>query len=258
MYTCVSAVCPNLFRFSTPEWPMPRMCRQWNSLHSGCAACSRIFIASHVLDSTIKTTKMALGVGRAICCRGLLNYSKLRCASLSVKQIPARSFTRTCSLSGGGICTTPVPDFEGRPNIKSYKDLQKFTVGNSEEFWSTLARKRLTWHGDFDKVQDCDISQGKISWFLNGKINVSGKNILQPGPLFAPVPLTIFRSNSKFDQNLQYSSLKCTLPTTTKFCTRHDSVTVVTCAKFRCDRLNIFETRALPILIEFRIRSKYR
>ena len=72
----------------------------------------------------------------------------------------------------------------------------------------------------------------------------------------APVPLTIFRSNSKFDQNLQYSSLKCTLPTTTKFCTRHDSVTVVTCAKFRYDRLSIFETRALPILIEFRIRSK--
>ena len=62
----------------------------------------------------------------------------------------------------------------------------------------------------------------------------------------------------EFDQNLQYSSLKCTLPTTTKFCTRHDSVTVVTCAKFRCDRLSIFETRALPILIEFRIRSKYR
>ena len=57
----------------------------------------------------------------------------------------------------------------------------------------------------------------------------------------APVPLTIFRPNSKFDQNLQCSSLKCILPTTTKFCTRHDSVTVVTCAKFRCDRLSIFE-----------------
>ena len=74
----------------------------------------------------------------------------------------------------------------------------------------------------------------------------------------APVPLTIFRSNSKFDQNLQCSSLKCTLPTTKKFCTCHDSVTVVTCAKFRCERLSRFETRALPILIEFRIRSKYR
>ena len=55
----------------------------------------------------------------------------------------------------------------------------------------------------------------------------------------APVPLTIFRSNSKFDQNLQCSSLKCTHPTTTKICTRHDSVTVVTCAKCRFNRLNM-------------------
>ena len=36
------------------------------------------------------------------------------------------------------------------------------------------------------------------------------------------------RSNSKFDQNLQCSGLKHTLPTTTKFCTRHHNVTVVT------------------------------
>ena len=56
----------------------------------------------------------------------------------------------------------------------------------------------------------------------------------------APVPLKIFRSNSKFDQNLQCSGLKCTPPITTKFCTRHDSVTVVTHAKFCCDRLSIF------------------
>ena len=74
----------------------------------------------------------------------------------------------------------------------------------------------------------------------------------------APVPLTVFRSNLTFDQNLECSSLKCVLPITTKFCTRHDSVTVVTCAKFHCDRLSIFQTRALQILVEFQIRSKYR
>ena len=74
----------------------------------------------------------------------------------------------------------------------------------------------------------------------------------------APVPLTVFRSNLTFDQNLECSSLKYVLPITTKFCTRHDSVTVVTCAKFHCDRLSIFQTRALQILVEFQIRSKYR
>ena len=60
----------------------------------------------------------------------------------------------------------------------------------------------------------------------------------------APVPLRIFRSNSKFDENSKHSSVKYTWPITTIFCTRHDSVTVVTCAKYRCDRSSIFETRA--------------
>ena len=53
---------------------------------------------------------------------------------------------------------------------------------------------------------------------------------------------TIFWSNSKFDQNLQCSGLKCYLLIITKFCTCHDSYTVVTCAKFCCDWLNIFQS----------------
>ena len=56
----------------------------------------------------------------------------------------------------------------------------------------------------------------------------------------APVPLTVFQSNSKFDKNLECCSLKYAQLITTKFCTHHDSFTVVTCAKFCCDRQNIF------------------
>ena len=63
---------------------------------------------------------------------------------------------------------------------------------------------------------------------------------LAPSHYQALVPLTIFRSNSKLDQNLKCAASKCTLPIKWKFCIRHDSVTVVTCAKFRCDRLSIF------------------
>ena len=59
----------------------------------------------------------------------------------------------------------------------------------------------------------------------------------------APVPLSIFRSNSKFDENSKHSSVKYTRPITTICCTHHDSVTVVTCTKYRCDRSSIFETR---------------
>ena len=73
----------------------------------------------------------------------------------------------------------------------------------------------------------------------------------------APVPLSIFGSNSKFDENLERSSFKYIRPITPIFCTRHDSDTVVTCAKYRCDRQRIFYTRVFWIFIEFRIRSKY-
>ena len=53
-------------------------------------------------------------------------------------------------------------------------------------------------------------------------------------PNQAPVPLTVFRSNSRFDQNLECSSLYYAQSITKNFCTRHDSYTVVTCAKFLC------------------------
>ena len=46
----------------------------------------------------------------------------------------------------------------------------------------------------------------------------------------APVPLSIFRSNSKFEENSKHSTVKYTRSITTIFCTRHDSVFVVTCA----------------------------
>ena len=54
-----------------------------------------------------------------------------------------------------------------------------------------------------------------------------------------------FRSNSKFNQNLECSGSKYIQPITTKFCTSHDSVTVVMCAKFHCDRQNVLWSRAL-------------
>ena len=69
--------------------------------------------------------------------------------------------------------------------------------------------------------------------YINGGFIVGGET--GTFRALAPVPLTVFRSNSKFDPNLECSSLKCAQPITTKFCSRHDSYTVVTCAKFRRD-----------------------
>ena len=73
-----------------------------------------------------------------------------------------------------------------------------------------------------------------------------------------PAFVMILRWNSKFDQHLHCSGLKCVQSVTIKFCTRHDRNTVVTCTKFRCHQPNMLWTRALQNFIQFRIRSKYR
>ena len=73
------------------------------------------------------------------------------------------------------ICTTPMPEFEGKHGIKSYEDLYRFSLESPDIFWGTLARTRLQWFREFDVVSDCDMNEGKIQWFLNGKLNASGE-----------------------------------------------------------------------------------
>ena len=97
----------------------------------------------------------------------------------------------------------------------------------------------------------------QIMSHLHPSIHVSPPTRSRLNSIQAPVPLSIFRSNSKFDENSKHSNVTYTPPITKIFCTRHDSFTVVTCAKYRCDRWGIFKTRAFWIFIEFRIRSKY-
>ena len=71
--------------------------------------------------------------------------------------------------------------------------------------------------------------------------------------LLAPVQLKLFRSNlieicSTLVLDVFYRSI---------FCTRHDSITVVMCAKLRCELPNVLWS-AVRSLILFRIRWKYR
>ncbi|XP_067681216.1 acetyl-coenzyme A synthetase 2-like, mitochondrial [Haliotis asinina] len=69
--------------------------------------------------------------------------------------------------------TTPFPEFEGVPNIKTHDDLYRFSLENPDVFWGKLARSRLKWFHDFHKVKDCDMAEGKIQWFDGGKLNAS-------------------------------------------------------------------------------------
>ncbi|XP_071080511.1 acetyl-coenzyme A synthetase 2-like, mitochondrial [Haliotis cracherodii] len=69
--------------------------------------------------------------------------------------------------------TTPFPEFEGVPSIKTHDDLYRFSLENPDVFWGKLARSRLKWFHDFHKVKDCDMTDGKIQWFEGGKLNAS-------------------------------------------------------------------------------------
>uniref|UniRef100_H2XYN5 Acetyl-coenzyme A synthetase n=1 Tax=Ciona intestinalis TaxID=7719 RepID=H2XYN5_CIOIN len=56
---------------------------------------------------------------------------------------------------------------------KTYEDLYKFSVNNSDDFWGELAKTRLDWYKPFSQVSDCDMNSGNIKWFDGGKLNVS-------------------------------------------------------------------------------------
>lgn len=56
----------------------------------------------------------------------------------------------------------------------SHAALYEESLRNPEAFWGDLARNRLSWFREFDQVMDCDMHEGRISWFNGGKINASG------------------------------------------------------------------------------------
>ena len=58
-------------------------------------------------------------------------------------------------------------------NNEQYISLYQQSIEQPEVFWAEQAEKFLDWHQPWDKVLDYDYPKGKISWFENGKLNVS-------------------------------------------------------------------------------------
>ena len=58
--------------------------------------------------------------------------------------------------------------------------IYKESLENPEAFWGDLARNRLRWMKEFDQVMDCDMNEGRLSWFNGGKLNVSGTLVTSP------------------------------------------------------------------------------
>lgn len=96
---------------------------------------------------------------------------------LSRCRSPALGHTRTGP--GQHMCLSSLPPPQGTWSTElsrlSYQDLFRLSVTDPNRFWGSAAADRLRWVKPFHRVQDCDLRSGKISWFLGGKLNVSGE-----------------------------------------------------------------------------------
>lgn len=70
---------------------------------------------------------------------------------------------------------TPLQGLKFRSELSSYEELYKFSCHDPNAFWGALGQQRITWFKKFDTVSKGSFADGRISWFLNGKLNVSGQ-----------------------------------------------------------------------------------
>lgn len=65
--------------------------------------------------------------------------------------------------------------FEQSPftSIEKYQAAYNESIQQNGQFWGQKAKEMLHWQHDFQHVSDCDLSEGMVSWFLGGKLNVS-------------------------------------------------------------------------------------
>lgn len=58
-------------------------------------------------------------------------------------------------------------------SMSEYEEIYKESIENNEVFWEKKAKEMLHWQHEFQSVNDSDLNEGMISWFLGGKLNAS-------------------------------------------------------------------------------------
>lgn len=59
------------------------------------------------------------------------------------------------------------------PTADHAHQMRRDALDDVDGFWAKAARERIDWMADFHTVQDCDFREGRVAWFLGGKLNVS-------------------------------------------------------------------------------------
>jgi acetyl-CoA synthetase len=58
-------------------------------------------------------------------------------------------------------------------NEKNFQQFYDDSIADPNEFWATQAMEFLTWQQTWSQVSRCNMAQGEIEWFLDGKLNAS-------------------------------------------------------------------------------------
>ncbi|XP_051662471.1 acetyl-coenzyme A synthetase 2-like, mitochondrial isoform X3 [Manacus candei] len=96
------------------------------------------------------------------------------CCSKTLSQVPRCPVGLVAARAWShGPLTAYMPEAITFSRLKDHQDLYKVSVDQGDAFWGALGRSRLTWITPFHSVQDCDLHQGRISWFLGGQLNVA-------------------------------------------------------------------------------------
>ena len=61
-------------------------------------------------------------------------------------------------------------------SLWNYSALYPKSIECPDQFWGELAHKYLRWRNSFKQVMQCNMEEGDIKWFLEGKLNVSGEH----------------------------------------------------------------------------------
>ncbi|KAM3606603.1 uncharacterized protein V6R79_019490 [Siganus canaliculatus] len=88
---------------------------------------------------------------------------------------PGPAATRTGFVRCLATASAPPPPgtWSSELSRMPYQDLHRLSVTDPDRFWGSAATDRHRWMTPFHRVQDCDLSQGRINWFLGGRLNVS-------------------------------------------------------------------------------------
>ena len=101
------------------------------------------------------------------------SFKRVRISNWSVTYTPTQLcrytyvYTSVClSYIGGKVLAHESAD---------YHRVYQASLDYPEVFWSSLAKKLLTWRESaFETIDSCDFSKGRIEWFKGGILNASG------------------------------------------------------------------------------------